>query len=79
MKPDRPLVFPVPSSSAVHFRTEFPVVQVHVLDLSGREVLHASGSHSTDGTIDISRLAPGHYIARFEGLGKQAQSMIVRE
>lgn len=79
VKEDRPLVYPVPSTSAVNFRAAFPVMRVRVLDLAGREVLHASGPQGTDGTIDISRLAPGHYIARFEGLGKHAQAMIVRE
>ncbi len=79
VKEDRPLVYPVPSTSAVNYRAAFPVMRVRVLDLAGREVMLASGPQGTDGTIDISRLAPGHYIARFEGLGKHAQAMIVRE
>lgn len=75
---DRPLVYPVPSSSAVNFRAAFPVMRVRILDLSGREVLHASGPQSLTAR-SISPACTGHYIARFEGLGKQAQTTIVRE
>ncbi|MBL0127347.1 MAG: multicopper oxidase domain-containing protein [Flavobacteriales bacterium] len=76
---ERPLVYPVPSSSQVRFNTTFPVLQLRVLDLSGREVLRAAGPKGTTGVIDIARLAPGKYIARFEGAERHAETMIVRE
>jgi bilirubin oxidase len=79
VKVEHPLVYPVPSSSLVRFNTSFPVIQLRLLDLSGREVLRAEGPKMTEGTIDLARLSPGNYIALFTGLGKQAQAMVVRE
>ena len=76
---EHPLVYPVPSSSLVRFNTAFPVMRLRVLDLSGREVLRADGPKGTTGVIDIARLAPGNYIARFDGAGRHAEAMIVRE
>jgi hypothetical protein len=46
--------------------------------LTGREVLHAKGPMAGSGTIRVSNLAPGDYIARLEGLGQQAKGMIVK-
>lgn len=76
---EQPLVYPVPSSSLVHFNIAFPVMQLRVLDLSGREVLRMAGPRSSEGAIDIGALSPGNYIAVFMGLGQQTQTRIVRE
>ena len=76
---ENPLVYPVPSSTQVHFNTAFPVMQLRVLDLSGREVLRMDGPRSSDGAIDLRSLSPGNYIAVFMGSGQQAQARIVRE
>ncbi|HQV53026.1 MAG: multicopper oxidase domain-containing protein [Flavobacteriales bacterium] len=75
----KPLVYPVPSSSLVRFINTFPVMQVRVMDLSGREVMRTNGPKAAEGTIDIASLLPGNYIAVFMGLGNQAQAMVVRE
>ncbi len=73
-----PTFFPVPSSDRVHFNASFPVSSVRVFDLAGREMLHTVGPMSTSGSIAISSLAPGDYIARLEGMGRQGRAMIVK-
>jgi hypothetical protein len=70
--------FPVPAADQVQYRASFPVAAVQVFDLTGREVLHAKGPMAGSGTIRVSNLAPGDYIALLEGLGQQAQGMIVK-
>ena len=76
---ERPLVYPVPTSSQVWFNTAFPVIQLRVLDMSGREVLRTNGPKTTEGSIDLAPLSPGNYIAVFTGLGQRTQAMVVRE
>ncbi|HNA31846.1 MAG TPA: multicopper oxidase domain-containing protein, partial [Flavobacteriales bacterium] len=72
-------VFPVPASSMVTYHAPFPVRRVRVIDPSGREVINASGSMTTDGSIDMASLVPGMYIAWLEGPGGPARVRVVRE
>lgn len=72
-------VFPVPASSMVTYHAPFPVRRVRVIDPSGREVINASGSMTTDGNIDMASLVPGMYIAWLEGPGGPARVRVVRE
>lgn len=74
-----PIFFPVPSSDRVQFKASFPVSSVQVFDLAGREMLHVEWPMSTSGSIAISSLAPGDYIARLEGMGRQSRAMIVKQ
>ncbi|MBS1546923.1 MAG: multicopper oxidase domain-containing protein [Bacteroidetes bacterium] len=72
-------LFPVPASSMVNYRAPFPVANLRVVDLSGREVLRMQGAMTPEGSVDVSPLAPGLYIIRCEGKEKQAQARFTRE
>ncbi|MBV6405198.1 MAG: multicopper oxidase domain-containing protein [Flavobacteriales bacterium] len=70
-------VFPVPGDR-ITWRAPSPVAALRVLDLGGREVLHASGRGHTTGDLDLTSLPAGSYVLELQGLGTRTRTMVMR-
>ncbi|HRN36030.1 MAG: multicopper oxidase domain-containing protein [Flavobacteriales bacterium] len=72
-------LYPVPAMSTVRYEAPFPVAHIRVMDLLGREALSMAGPMVPEASLDISGLPAGHYLVRFEGLGRNAVARMVKE
>ena len=59
--PEEVGIYPNPAAATVHFEAAEPISRVELLDLLGRTVL--SQKLEGNGSLDVSRLAPGRYQA----------------
>lgn len=55
--------WPSPATDRLHFRTDLPMEELHVLDATGR-TMPAVVFEASSGTVDVSTLTPGIYLLR---------------
>src|SRR5690606_27949702 len=76
----RSVVYPVPATNELYFRSEQVVERWRVIDAAGREVLRSSGAlNRHDGRIDIERLNGGTYLLVLDGREEREVHRFVRE
>lgn len=72
-------IFPNPSTGIIRFLSEFPVQEVRILDMSGRELVVRSMNGMREGALDVSRLPVGGYVMRAIGGDHDLRRLVIRE